>query len=648
MLGINEVLLEMIRLHYYTIGMAGHIDHGKTTLTKALTGVDTDRLKEEKERGISIELGYGPFPLDEFETSIVDVPGHEKLIRQMIAGVAGIDLVLLVIAADEGIMPQTMEHLEILSFLGVKHGVLVITKVDKVEQEFLELVEEDIRSAVEGTIFERAEVAFVDSINGTGLEQLKELLIRKLKDIPQRDSRGMFRLPIDHVFTLQGQGKIVRGTIYEGTIHTGDSLLLLPHNVPVKARQLQIHGREQATAIAGQRVAINVSSAGRDIMRGDVLVSADEMILTRCIDLSLTAAQKLRRPLKQRAPVKFYAGTSEVMGKIVYFDRNELKEGDEVLCQVRLEHDIIVRRGDRFVVRRPTPVETVGGGWVIDPAGTPYRFGTKTMEMLERKRVGSPQERMLDALYARKAADLATLGEAASLPADTAKEALDELLRSGEALEVGGRLYTSRKAYEDAFKQVLEQVQAYHRSHPLRTGIPKAECVQAVLKTVPRPLAEAVLDREAESGTLAKKKQFIASSHFEPHMPSSWKMRMEAAVDAMKRDGLSVRPWEDYAVAEKLPAAEANELRHHLLDRRKAFQLEDKLLVHRDAVQANVDALYRDTGGEAFTAQAAKAILGAPRKTLIPFLELLDELRATRREGNERIWLIPKEGPLPF
>jgi selenocysteine-specific elongation factor len=631
-------------MNYYTIGMAGHIDHGKTTLTKALTGVETDRLKEEKERGISIELGYAPFPLGEFETSIVDVPGHEKLIRQMIAGVAGIDLVLLVVAADEGVMPQTKEHLEILSFLGVQHGILVVSKVDKVEQELLELVEEDIRTEVEGTIFEHAEVAFVDSVSGTGLDQLKELLIHRLRTIPQRSSSGGFRLPVDSVFTLQGQGKIVRGTIYEGTVHTGDTLLLLPHNVQVKARQLQIHGREAERAIAGQRAAINVSSAGKEIVRGDVLVSAEGMALTRIIDLSLTAASKLRRPLKQRAPVKFYTGTSEVMGKIVYFDRNEMKEGEEVLCQVRLEHDIVVRRGDRFVLRRATPVETVGGGWVVDPLGTPQRFGPKTMEMLERKRIGSPRERVLDALSARKTADLPELAETASLPEETAKEALLGLIQSGEALEMNGHLYTSKRAYEEALQLVQEQVERYHQAYPLRLGIPKAECVQAVQRAVPKALAEAVL----EGGSFVRKKQYIAKSGFEPHMPASWKKRMGAAVSALKQDGLSVRAWEDYASAEKLPAAEAGELRHYLLESKQAFAVEDKLLLHRETVRANAEALLQGTKGAAFNAQTAKAILEASRKTLIPFLELLDALGATRREGEGRVWLISKEDPLPF
>ncbi|WP_370621795.1 selenocysteine-specific translation elongation factor [Bacillus sp. JCM 19034] len=249
-------------MKHYTIGLAGHIDHGKTTLTKALTNIDTDRLKEEKERKISIELGYAPLQLSEdMEISIIDVPGHERFIRQMIAGVAGIDLVLLVVAADEGVMPQTREHLEILQLLNIKRGLVVVTKVDRIDEELREIVELDIRDSIEGTFLEEAPLHFVDSVAKDGIEELKATIKKELDAVPNRDDSGAFRLPIDQVFTVHGQGTIVRGTVYEGNVQEGDMLELYPQQIPVRVRQLQVHRQERKQGRAGQRVAINLGGS---------------------------------------------------------------------------------------------------------------------------------------------------------------------------------------------------------------------------------------------------------------------------------------------------------------------------------------------------------------------------------------------------
>ncbi|WP_318036033.1 selenocysteine-specific translation elongation factor [Halobacillus shinanisalinarum] len=348
---------------YFTIGMAGHIDHGKTTLTKALSNVDTDRLKEEKERSISIELGYAPLQIAAgVNLSIVDVPGHERFIRQMIAGVAGIDLVVLVIAADEGVMPQTKEHLEILEFLGVEHCIVAISKIDRVDDELLELVTEDIKEGLAGTIFHEAPFVYVDGVSGKGIDNLKQTLLSELESVESRDAYGSFRLPVDQVFTVQGQGTIVRGTIYEGVVQKGSHLRLLPNDYKVRARQIQVHHKDQEQALAGQRTAVNLGGIAReDISRGDVLVASDHFLVTEKIDVSLRFVDELTTPVKQRMPVKIHVGTSEVMGRIVFFDRNEVnKTSEEVLCQIQLNEEVVVRRGDRFILRRPTPIETIG------------------------------------------------------------------------------------------------------------------------------------------------------------------------------------------------------------------------------------------------------------------------------------------------
>ena len=421
--------VKTLAVRNYTIGMAGHIDHGKTSLTKALTNVDTDRLKEEKERNISIELGYAPLKIDdELHVSIIDVPGHERFIRQMIAGVAGIDLVILVIAADEGVMPQTKEHLEILSFLGIEKGIIAISKIDRVDEELLELVQEDIRENLEGTVFESAPFVLVDSLSKKGLEELKQEIKKELEHMEMRDARGPFRLPIDQVFTVQGQGTIVRGTVYEGIVEKGSSLQVLPQGIPVKVRQIQVHHEQTEAAKAGQRAALNLGGISKhEIARGDVLVSSEHFLVTDTLDITTKFVSDLASPVKQRAPIKLHTGTTEVMGKIVFFDRNEVvEEENEVVCQLRLDHPIVCKRGDRFILRRPTPVETIGGGWIIDPKGSKYRFGEDTVNMLMQKKEGTPNERVLSILKEKALMTFEALLKFSSMDKDELTAILDE------------------------------------------------------------------------------------------------------------------------------------------------------------------------------------------------------------------------------
>src|SRR5690625_1127125 len=354
--------------------MAGHIDHGKTALTKALTGVDTDRLKEEKERNISIEPGYASFINDEqLEVSIIDVPGHERLIRQMIAGVAGIDMVILVIAADEGFMPQTREHLDILSLLGIKNGLIAITKVEQADKELLEIILADAKENIKQTFLENAPIYFVDSLSKKGIPELKDALREKLLQIPKQVKNASFRMPIDQVFTVKGQGVVVRGTIYDGEVKQGERLQVVPQNKEVRIRQIQQHHEQKTQASEGQRAAINIGGIShQEITRGDVLVADDFFSISDRIDVVFHTLKGLKYPIKQRQPIKLYISTSEVMGKIIFFDRNEVKGTDthDILCQLQLEEKVVVTRGDRFILRKPTPVETIGGGWVIEPNAT--------------------------------------------------------------------------------------------------------------------------------------------------------------------------------------------------------------------------------------------------------------------------------------
>lgn len=621
---------------YFTIGMAGHIDHGKTSLTRALTNIDTDRLKEEKERQISIELGFAPLYEDEdLQISVVDVPGHERFIRQMIAGVAGIDLVVLAVAADEGVMPQTREHLDILGFLGIRSGIIAITKTDRVEEEFAELVKDDILSELEGTVFENAPFLMVDSLSKKGIPELKELIIETLKEQEMRDAKGAFRLPIDQVFTVKGQGTVVRGTVYEGTVEEGQLLKILPTGLDVRARQLQVHHQPAKTAFAGQRAAINLSGVSRDdLERGEVLVSSEHFIVTDTIDVAIRVVEDLEHLVKQRTPIKCHIGTAEVMGRIVFFDRNELKEDNgEILCQLRLDEKIVTKRGDRFIVRRPSPQETIGGGWVIDPRGNKYRFGKQTIEELEKKKAGTPVERINAALYEAKSLSIVELIKRTALD----EAAILANLKDGQFIQISNKEYALVSVVEVIEVEIRDRLEDFHHENPMRPGINKAELLQTLQKSFSKPLLEFVIDNALNNGLLNRKEQYISLGSFVPHVPKNWAKRTENMLEELKKDGLKVAYLKDYLNNAGIPESLAAELKRFLEDQGEIVMLDDQYAWYGTHFADAVEKLRQHTGDE-FEVPQAKEAVELSRKYMIPFLERLDALGYTRRVENKRVW----------
>jgi selenocysteine-specific elongation factor len=628
--------VENLDKRYFTIGMAGHIDHGKTSLTKALTNVDTDRLKEEKERQISIELGFAPLYEDhEIQISVIDVPGHERFIRQMIAGVAGIDLVVLVVAADEGVMPQTREHLDILKFLGVKNGIIAITKIDRVDEEFTELVKDEILEELTGTVFEDSPFVLVDSLSKKGIEEIKELIIHTLKEREMRDAKGAFRLPIDQVFTVKGQGTVVRGTVYEGSVEEGQVLTIMPKGLEVKARQIQVHHKPSQKAYAGQRTAINLSSVSKeDLERGDVLVSSEHFNVTKTLDVAIRVVTDLDHLVKQRMPVKLHIGTAEVMGRIVFFDRNELKEENgEILCQLRLEEEILTKRGDRFILRRPSPQETIGGGWVIDPRGNKYRFGNQTIDELEKKRVGSPKERISAALYEAKSLPLNELIKRTALDEVT----LSEFLEDSEFVLYNGKEYTLQMLINSIEEDIYDRLQEFHQEYSMKTGVNKAVLLQNMVKRFPKTLLDFVVENGILNGVFIRKEQFVSLSGFVPHVPKSWQKRTENMLEDLRKDGRKVRYYKEYFAASGIPDSLEPDLRRYLEDQGLVVHLDEQFAYHGEVFNDAVSKLRSGTEEE-FEVGDAKDILDLSRKYMIPFLERLDSKGLTKRVENKRIW----------
>ncbi|MBH0165760.1 selenocysteine-specific translation elongation factor [Fictibacillus sp. 7GRE50] len=627
-------------IKYYTIGMAGHIDHGKTTLTKALSGIDTDTLKEEKARKITIEPGFAPFSLTkDLHTSIVDVPGHEKLIRQMIAGVAGIDLVLLVIAGDEGVMPQTREHFEILSFLGIEKGIIVVTKSDMIDDEMRLLVEEDILELTNSSVFERFPIHFVDSVSSAGIDQLKSEIINLLKDTPVRSSQGAFRMPIDHIFTVKGQGTVIRGTVYEGEVQEGDELFVQPGNVKVKIRKLQVHKQEVHSARAGQRAAINLSGGSKaDWKRGHVLVEPNVYSTTNTIDLVLSTGEGWKGKLKQRSSVKFYSGTSEVMGKLVLFDRNELDVNeDQIYCQVRLDQEVVTKRGDRFILRRPTPEETIGGGEVIDPNGSVYRFGTETIERLRSKHEGTPNERVLQLLNKVGSMTERELKSSSGMDDEVLQHTLDELISEGSVARIQNFLVADSKV-KHIKSSIMNKLQNFHSEYSLRQGIPKAEIVQSFQNEVNPKIVNTLLEKWITDSTVSITDHFVHLSHFKPHYPEKWAKRMANVLAALEEAQLEPDDLQNIYNAQQLPEPLYHEFKYFLIKSNEVVLLFDEVMLSRKAFDSAVEHLRINTDST-FSVQDAKAVLHTSRKFLIPILECMDSKGHTMRESNVRKWV---------
>ncbi len=624
---------------FYTIGMAGHIDHGKTALTKALTEVDTDRLKEEKERNISIEPGFAPLKLQnhDWNISIIDVPGHEKFIRQMIAGVAGIDLVIIVIAGDEGIMPQTREHMDILSLLGVEEAILVVTKADLIDEEMEELVEEDIRSYVKGKSYERAELLFVDSLSGRGIHELEQLIGEKLSDQPTRDASGAFRMPVDQSFTIKGQGTIVRGTIFEGNLRTEDRVLFLPQNQQARIRQIQVHHTPVTQAFAGQRAAVNITGLGKEeVKRGDVMVKSDAFITTRTLDVRLILVDHLLSPIKQRAPINVYIGTAQATGKIVFFDRNEVTESsEEIFCQLRLNEPVVAKRSDRFILRRPTPVETVGGGMVIEAGAEKHRFGVNTVEMLKEKSKTTPEERLIHLLLETKWMDEQGIWKDTAMDPKQLQDVLQTNIADGRIIALSNG-YMLREEVDRLLGDTAGSLKEYHDQYPLRAGKNKAELIAQL--PLNKSIGKRLMDSWLKKGELEAYGQFFALPSFTPCFPKEWAERFRALEKQWRQDGLEVKTWNAYGEEMDVPDSWVQELKLFYLQQDLAWELDGKHLVHIKPVRKSFEQLYHETE-EAFSLKEAKDVFQVSRKYLVPLLENADERGMTLRIDNRRKWL---------
>ncbi len=468
-------------MHNVIVGTAGHVDHGKTCLIKALTGTETDRLKEEKKRGITIELGFAEMPNESGQQiGIIDVPGHERFVRNMLAGIGGIDLVLLVVAADEGVMPQTVEHFEILKMLDIKKGVVVITKSDLVDGDWLELVKEDVRTTVEGTFLEDAPIIAVSSHTGENIEELRTLILDKVKDAANRkEDPSLLRIPIDRVFTMEGFGTVITGTLMEGSVSVGDEVQIYPGDRIAKVRNLQVHGAMVETAFAGQRTAVNLVNVKKDeVKRGNVLAAKGSLMQTMMLDVKIRMFDDSQRVLLNGSRLHLYYGSAEALCKAVLLDAEALDSGQEGYAQLRMEEEVAVRKGDRFIIRFYSPVETIGGGIILDANPVKHkRFRQEVLSALAVKEAGGGDE-VLEQTLREMSKNLPVFRDLALKLGETTEEisaGLRRLANEGKAINLSEDVCVHAdyiKGMEQAAGQVLGE---YHSKNPISPGIQKGE-----------------------------------------------------------------------------------------------------------------------------------------------------------------------------
>ncbi len=647
---------------YVILGTAGHIDHGKSALVQALTGTDPDRLKEEKERGITIDLGFAylSYP-DDLKIGIVDVPGHEKLIKNMLAGAGGIDIVLMVIAADEGIMPQSREHLDICNLLKVKRGLIAVTKSDLVDEDWLTLIEEDIHKFVKGSFLENTEIIAVSSKTGHNMELLKEKIKELALSVEPKSANGILRLPVDRVFTLKGFGTVVTGTAISGSISLDDPVEILPKGMKAKVRGLQSHGETLKTAYAGQRVAVNLQGISKEeIQRGDVITIPDKIKTAYVIDAEIELLKDAPiSVLKSRSLVHFHTGTSELTGRIIIYPvgketpselssgvydmvgtarpREELKPGEKSYCQFRFKTPVAVMAGDRYIIRRFSPLVTIGGGEILDVSPGRRKRDEKRKD-LETFKQGSLKEKLsakifLSGFNGTTQSDIEGWMKA-ELP--EIKNGLDSLVSEGKIIQCESRLL-HKNIFDDFSGKVVSTLNNFHKHNPLKQGMSK-EAIRAVFKGLEQRLFEILLGLHNQ---VVIEKDTVRLKTFKILLNEDKKLLKNKILKILQEAAFQPPAKDEIAQSVSIKNEEANELLRIMASEESLVRINDSLYIPVTSYHDMMDRVktFFDTKDE-MTVSEFRDILGTSRKYAIPFLEYLDSNKITLRVGEVRKLLL--------
>jgi len=614
-------------------GTAGHIDHGKTTLVRALTGEDTDRLPEEKARGISIDLGFAHFVLPGGQlAAFIDVPGHEKFIRNMVAGVHGMDAVLLVVAADEGVMPQTREHLDILQLLGVKHGLTVMTKADLVDEDLLEISQEVVREAIASTFLEHSPIYVVDAISGRGLPNLLNALADLAHQVTPRPVEGPARLPIDRVFTVKGFGTVVTGTLVSGQIRLEQGLDVVPGDIPVRVRGIQSHGQALEQVVSGRRVALNLAGIDRSqVERGQVVATPGTIRAVDVMTIRLTLLPSSPE-MKAKTRVHIHSGTAETLGRVYFYDRDVLQPGDSTFAELRLETVMPVVRGDRVLLRSYSPVVTIGGGRVID-AGIHHKKREPglltTLQYLADDRLDILVEEVL-----KRAEQPLTVEDVAQKIGVAVWEVQRVLPELSGVLGTDQYLWhvVPRSAW---FETVAQDLAAFHETRPLRVG-PSREEIRArwAAKWPARAFQEML-----EAGPWILDREWVRLSSHKPHPPHGQEAAVEKLYATIRSQGLRPEPLDSWANLVGLTDPELGDALDWLALNGRIWRIDDALYIADEAMTEAVNKIRAALADGPKSTGVLREALNTSRRHAVSILELLDTRRLTRRQGDERMWV---------
>ena len=620
------------------LGTAGHIDHGKTTLIKALTGRETDNLKEEKQRGISINLGFTYFDLpSKKRVGIVDVPGHEKFIKNMLAGACGIDIVLLVIAADEGVMPQTIEHLDILNYLDVKKGIIVLTKCDLVDEEFIELVKDDVREKTKGLFIEGAPIVEVDSVSRRGLDELVQKIDEISEDIEEKKTDAPSRMSIDRVFSLKGFGTIVTGTLIEGKISVDDEMTIYPSEKKVKVRNLQVHGCDVKTAYAGQRTAINLSNIKvSEIQRGDVIAQTGSVEESMMIDVNISLVEHCKKSLKHWDRIRIFHGTKQILCRIVPLNEDEIQYGESGYAQLRLEEKIVAKKGDRFIIRSYSPMDTIGGGVIIDTAPKKHKiYDESVIEALKIKEKGELKD-ILEEYLKLNLSNYITLKELVSYTGEKeeyVKEGLNALIDENKVFCVN-KYYLHISHYQKLKEKVIEILTKYHKQYRLRNGILKEELRSKVDNSLKVKDMDVILNKMVEEKDIKVQDNLVSNYDFEVKFNQKQLSIKKEIEDKSRKNGLnSLMTKDDICNKNKFYEEVLEALTGETIQK-----LDDAYYIDKK-VYENVkkDLLEYLNKNKEITVAQFRDITKSNRKISIVMLEHFDRNRITKRLEDKRI-----------
>lgn len=637
-------------IKHIIMGTAGHIDHGKTTLIKALTGKETDYIKEEKERGISIDIGFAPFRLPDGRTiGVIDVPGHEKFIKNMLAGIGGIDFVLLIIDANEGIMPQTVEHFHILHLLGIKKAVIVLTKVDLADADWVEFVKEEVREHFASTVFKDAPIVEASPVTGQGMELLKQVIADMADQVETRETMAAFRMPVDRIFSIAGFGTVVTGTALSGTINIGDKLELLPEGLEGRVRGIQHHNDKAEAGYAGQRLAINITGIdSNQVARGMVVAEPKVYRATKLLDVRIKMIDPSSRNLLNRSRVRVYVGSSEILARVVLLDADELSSGEVGLAQLRLEEPLVTEDGDRMIIRFYSPMETIAGAVVVDAHPDSYhkRFKKDILQHLKQKETGGMKERVLDVLKKIGIANLTTLTKELKLADQAVVEGeLTNLVKNNQVhLIAEVNMYVLRAEYQWIIKTTLQLIDTYLSKHKYTRFVPKAQLHSELQAASKKPsykvkMLEAIWSEATAVENIITTGDSLVRAGYEVILAEQEQQALQRVLDNYRKAGIEVPAIKEIfaKVGGLKNEQQLVDLLMYLVEEELLIQIAEDMFYHPQTIeQLRLKLIELGKSKEKFTAADYRDVIKSSRKYAVAILEYFDRNKLTRRMGDER------------